>query len=152
MRVTVKAMEAYLRESGTPYVAVDEAKKALFAGVKLRAFDFVAYSDNGPNWLITCRPFSQGDMRKVMKEWENVFGSGFAAAEARCRGGRIVLVMLDGKMVELSPAGQPRVADVPAPARPVEDELDELAAQVPMEDWKKLAGPTPTLFDTGGGQ
>src|SRR5688500_7028395 len=34
------AFEAYLRERGIPYVAVDEAKKAIFANAKLKSFDF----------------------------------------------------------------------------------------------------------------
>ena len=46
------AFEAYLRSRGIPYVAVDEAKKALFANAKLKSFDFVVYSKNGPNLLI----------------------------------------------------------------------------------------------------
>lgn len=31
---------------------VDEAKRALFASANLRAFYFVAYRKDGPNWLI----------------------------------------------------------------------------------------------------
>src|SRR5207244_13615377 len=46
------AFEAFLREKGIPCVAVDEAKKALFANAKLKSFDFVVYSKNGPNLLI----------------------------------------------------------------------------------------------------
>src|SRR5438067_1897458 len=46
------AFEAYLRQRGIPYVAVDEAKRALFANAKLKGFDFVVYSKNGPNLLI----------------------------------------------------------------------------------------------------
>src|SRR2546423_987338 len=46
------AFEAFLRERGIPYVAVDEAKKALFANAKLKSFDFVVYSKNGPNLLV----------------------------------------------------------------------------------------------------
>ncbi|MGH7178905.1 MAG: HYExAFE family protein, partial [Tepidisphaeraceae bacterium] len=41
------AFEAFLRQRGIPYVAVDEAKKALFADAKLKSFDFVVYSKNG---------------------------------------------------------------------------------------------------------
>ncbi|MCX5649077.1 MAG: HYExAFE family protein [Planctomycetota bacterium] len=44
--------EDYLRTAGVPYVAVDEAKKALFAGVRLKSFDFVVYSANGANLLV----------------------------------------------------------------------------------------------------
>jgi hypothetical protein len=46
------AFEAFLRHRGVPYVAVDEAKKALFATAKLKSFDFVVYSKTGPNLLI----------------------------------------------------------------------------------------------------
>ena len=46
------AFEAFLRGKGIPYVAVDEAKKALFADAKLKSFDFVVYSKTGPNLLI----------------------------------------------------------------------------------------------------
>ena len=46
------AFEAFLRDKGIPYVAVDEAKKALFANAKLKSFDFVVYSKNGPNLLV----------------------------------------------------------------------------------------------------
>ena len=44
--------EDYLRTAGVPYVAVDEAKKALFAGVRLKSFDFVVYSASGANLLV----------------------------------------------------------------------------------------------------
>jgi hypothetical protein len=44
--------EDYLRTAGVPYVAVDEAKKAIFAGVQLKSFDFVVYSAAGPNLLV----------------------------------------------------------------------------------------------------
>jgi hypothetical protein len=116
MRVTRKAFEAYLRESGVPYVAVDEVKKALFAGVDLPSFDFVVYSDTGPNLLATCKPFGQGDWRRTMEEWQRVFGSGFAAAEVcrRC-GGRLFLIALDGQETELLTV--PRCAEVPVAGR-----------------------------------
>src|ERR1700682_1127014 len=46
------AFEAFLRDRAIPYVAVDEAKKALFANARLKSFDFVVYSKNGPNLLV----------------------------------------------------------------------------------------------------
>ena len=46
------AFEGYLRHRGMPYVAVDEAKRALFATAKLKSFDFVVYSKTGPNLLV----------------------------------------------------------------------------------------------------
>ena len=41
------AFEAFLRELRLPYVAVDESKKALFSGSKLKSFDFVVYGRQG---------------------------------------------------------------------------------------------------------
>jgi hypothetical protein len=87
------AFEAFLRQRGVPYVAVDEAKKALFANAKLKSFDFVVYSKNGPNLLIDVkgrqrrehsskRAFeswtSERDVSDLL-QWEQVFGNGFRA-------------------------------------------------------------------------
>ncbi len=139
MRVTIRVMEAYLRESGTPYVAVDEAKKALFAGVQLRSFDFVAYSESGPNWLITCKPFSHRDMREVMRKWEDIFGKGFAAAEARLRKGRFVLVTLDGKATELPSVQTP-------PPAPCEETVAAPTEAAPPQTTEPVR-PERTLFE-----
>src|SRR3712207_113081 len=91
------AFEAFLRERGIPYVAVDEAKKALFANAKLKSFDFVVYSPNGPNLLIDVkgrqhRTSSAGRSSRSgfetwtteqdvadLTQWEQVFGEGFKA-------------------------------------------------------------------------
>jgi hypothetical protein len=87
------AFEAFLRERKAPYVAVDEAKKALFANAKLKSFDFVVYSRGGPNLLVDvkgrqCRNrtgrrgleswATENDVRDLL-EWEQVFGEGFKA-------------------------------------------------------------------------
>jgi hypothetical protein len=87
------AFESLLRDRGIPYVAVDEAKKALFANAKLKSFDFVVYSKKGPNLLIdvkgrSCRNraqragfetwATQQDVNDLM-QWEQVFGEGFKA-------------------------------------------------------------------------
>jgi hypothetical protein len=87
------AFEAFLRQRGVPYVAVDEAKKALFSTAKLKSFDFVVYSKNGPNLLIDVkgrtlrdraakRGFetwtTERDVADLM-QWETVFGDGFKA-------------------------------------------------------------------------
>jgi len=143
MRVTIRVMEAYLRASGTPYVAVDEAKKALFAGVQLRSFDFVAYSESGPNWLITCKPFSHGDMREVMRKWEDVFGKGFAAAEVRLRKGRFVLVTLDGKATELPLIAPPQAVPPSSPEETVPAAPTDAAPPQATEPVR----PERTLFE-----
>jgi hypothetical protein len=87
------AFEAFLRDRKIPYVAVDEAKKALFANAKLKSFDFVVYSAKGPNLLVdvkgrSCRNrtgqkgfetwTTERDVKDLM-EWEQVFGEGFKA-------------------------------------------------------------------------
>src|ERR1700691_4717400 len=90
------AFEAFLRERGIPYVAVDEAKKALFADAKLKSFDFVVYSKKGPNLLVdlngrSCRVSKSASAKgragfeawtnehdvADLAQWEQVFGEGF---------------------------------------------------------------------------
>jgi hypothetical protein len=96
------AFEAYLREHGIPYVAVDEARKALFSTAKLKSFDFVVYSKNGRNLLIDIkgrkhtavaggerlRGRSGGSSYQTwateqdvadLIQWQQVFGEGFTA-------------------------------------------------------------------------
>jgi hypothetical protein len=85
------AFEAWLRRRGVPYVAVDEAKKALFTDTSLKSFDFVVYNPGGANLLVDIkgRRFrtGSGDSTKQtwateadvadLGEWERVFGDGF---------------------------------------------------------------------------
>jgi hypothetical protein len=87
------AFEAFLRDKGIPCVAVDEAKRALFANAKLKSFDFVVYSKNGPNLLIDVKGrqlrnrssrkgfetwATEQDVNDLM-QWEGVFGEGYKA-------------------------------------------------------------------------
>ena len=87
------AFEAYLREHGRPYVAVDEAKKALFSNAKLKSFDFVVYSKKGPNLLVDVKGrqrrngsakrgyeswTTESDVTDLV-QWQQVFGEGFRA-------------------------------------------------------------------------
>jgi hypothetical protein len=90
------AFEGYLRDRGTPYVAVDEAKKALFASAKLKSFDFVVYSKSGPNLLVdvkgrqakthsTRRGYESWTTERDVDDlvqWQEVFGDGFKAVLA----------------------------------------------------------------------
>lgn len=93
------AFEDYLRARGWPYVLVDETKKAIFAGARLKSFDFLVYSESGPNLLadVKGRKFpdsAPGPKRRSLRAWENwitrddveglsrwqdVFGGGFRA-------------------------------------------------------------------------
>jgi hypothetical protein len=93
------AFEDYLRAKGWPYVAVDETKKAIFADASLKSFDFLVYSETGPNLLVDvkgrkfpdmsrggrkrCRPWENWITRddvEGLTQWQRVFGEGFRAA------------------------------------------------------------------------
>ncbi|MBN2584448.1 MAG: HYExAFE family protein [Planctomycetes bacterium] len=87
------AFESFLRERGTPYVAVDEAKRALFGGVSLKSFDFVVYSSSGVNLLVDVKgrkfPYVTRGQKRFWENWverddlanlatwEEVFGRDF---------------------------------------------------------------------------
>ena len=93
------AFEDYLRSKALPYVAVDEAKRALFAGASIKSFDFLVYSETGPNLLVDVKgrkfPDSTPGRRsrpsrawenwvtrqdiEGLLEWEKVFGQDFHA-------------------------------------------------------------------------
>jgi len=97
-----RAFEHYLRANAIPYVAVDEAKRALTGDnknkaqtTKLKSFDFVVYSEKGPNLLIdvkgrkhsgkTGRAFQNWVTRddvESLQKWSAIFGPGFEPAFA----------------------------------------------------------------------
>lgn len=78
-----------------PYVAVDEAKKALQGPTPLKSFDFVVYGSKGVNMLIDVKGrkhtgrsgrsldnwVTEADVRDLGK-WEGVFGEGFVGGFA----------------------------------------------------------------------
>lgn len=104
------AFEHYLRANAIPYVAVDEAKRALSAARprklegddaceprthKLKSFDFVVYSKGGPNLLIdvkgrkhsgrtgkSLQNWVTADDAEHLAQWEKLFGPGFIGAFA----------------------------------------------------------------------
>ena len=70
------AFEDYLRAKGWPYVAVDEAKKAVFGNAGIKSFDFLVYSAGGANLLadVKGRKFPDsvpGRTRRGLRAWEN---------------------------------------------------------------------------------
>lgn len=72
--------EHYLRSLGLPYVAVDEAKKAIFAASSLDAFHFLVYRDDGPNHLIlVVRRMPTAKQEALLSEWQKVFGADFVS-------------------------------------------------------------------------
>jgi len=80
-RSFIGEVEAAIRSNGAPYVAVDEAKRALFTATNLKTFHFVVYRPNGGNWLLWCGPVRKGT-REDMAEWGRVFGEGFQVVYA----------------------------------------------------------------------
>ena len=73
-----ETVERFLRERGVPYINVDEAKRALFAGAKLRSFHFVVYRTSGQNWLVFAAALRR-ESREDLRQWEGIFGDGFVA-------------------------------------------------------------------------
>lgn len=97
-----RAFEHYLRANAIPYVAVDEAKRALTGDrkskvlpTKLKSFDFVVYAEQGANLLVdvkgrkhsgtTGRAFqnwvTRDDVTSLAK-WAEIFGGDFEPAFA----------------------------------------------------------------------
>jgi hypothetical protein len=90
------AFEQFLRTARTPYVAVDEQRRALLQEASLKSMDFIVYSRRRPNLLVDVKGrrfpsggeggghkwenWATGDDLDSLLEWEQVFGDGFRAA------------------------------------------------------------------------
>lgn len=87
------AFEAYLRNARRPYVAVDEARRALAADASLKSLDFIVYSEKGRNLLVDVKgrrfPAGRGvpghrwdnwatgeDLESLLR-WQSMFGGDF---------------------------------------------------------------------------
>ncbi len=66
------AFEAFLRTRRTPYVAVDEQRRALLEQQSLKSMDFIVYSQKAANLLVDVkgRRFPSGDPESGHR-WEN---------------------------------------------------------------------------------
>lgn len=90
------AFEDYLRSGGVPYVAVDESRRAIFAGERIKSFDFLVYLPGEKPWIVDVKgrkfPYEiQNGSRHywenwVMREdldslveWQQVFGEDYEA-------------------------------------------------------------------------
>lgn len=85
------AFEELLRQIRRPYVAVDEAKRALTQEASLKSLDFIVYSPSKTNLLVDVKGrrfptgasghcwenWIEGDEVDSLFRWEEVFGSGF---------------------------------------------------------------------------
>src|SRR5579872_4744451 len=89
------AFEAFLRTRRTPYVAVDEQRRALLEQQSLKSMDFIVYSPRAANLLVDVkgRRFPSGDPESghrwetwataedlpALLKWQEVFGKDFRA-------------------------------------------------------------------------
>lgn len=87
------AFEDFIRSRAWPYVPVDETKKAIFAGAKVKSFDFIVYPPGRRAWLVDVKgrkfPYEVSGGRRYWENWvtrddleglqcwERVFGPGF---------------------------------------------------------------------------
>lgn len=90
------AFEDYVRSRGWPYIPVNEHKKAIFGGGRIKSFDFIVYPPGDQAWLVDIKgrkfPYDcKGGKRywenwvaredlDGLRRWREVFGSGFEAA------------------------------------------------------------------------
>ena len=89
------AFEDYLRSRGWPYIAVNQHKKAIFSGARIKSFDFLLYCPWGTTWLVDVKgrkfPYDGAGGRRYwenwvtredlegLAQWQGVFGEGFEA-------------------------------------------------------------------------
>ncbi len=67
------AFEDYLRSRGVPYVAVDESRRAIFAGERIKSFDFLVYPAGEQHWIVDVkgRQFPYINEKGAKRYWEN---------------------------------------------------------------------------------
>lgn len=82
-----EAFEDFLAAEGVPYVPVTLAQRQAFQAARIKAFDFVVWPNDGPNWLVDIKGrtiktgrldnwVTQGDL-DGLTDWQTVFGSGY---------------------------------------------------------------------------
>jgi len=87
------AFEDFVRSRGWPYLPVDEQKKAIFAGARIKSFDFLVYPAEGQAWLVDIKgrkfPYDGKNGKRYwenwvaredlhgLRHWDEVFGDGF---------------------------------------------------------------------------
>ncbi|HSW47374.1 MAG TPA: HYExAFE family protein [Phycisphaerae bacterium] len=112
------AFQDYLRSRGIPYVSVNEHRQAIFAGRKIKSFDFLVYPGGSRHWIVDVKgrhfPYLDptGSKRcwenwvveedlRGLQEWEAVFGDDFA--------GYFLFAYLLLEPEKRRPSGQPHV-------------------------------------------
>jgi hypothetical protein len=89
------AFEDYLRSQGIAYVAVDESRKAIFSGARIKSFDFLVYRSPEEKWLVDVKgrkfPYDTPSNKRYwenwitrddaegLAQWQRSFGDGFVS-------------------------------------------------------------------------
>lgn len=87
------AFEDFVRSRGWPYIPVDEQKKAIFSGARIKSFDFLVYPPGCDAWLVDVKgrkfPYEVSGGKRYwenwvtrrdlagLTRWKEVFGAGF---------------------------------------------------------------------------
>lgn len=67
------AFEDYLRSRGIPYVPVNETRRVIFAGNKVKSFDFLVHDGGARQWIVDIkgRQFPYINEKGAKRYWEN---------------------------------------------------------------------------------
>ncbi len=152
-----RSFEAMLRDKRLPYVAVDESKKALFSGSKLKSFDFVVYSRGGRNLLVDVkgRKATGGASLQTwatrrdvddLFQWERVFGDDFCGLFAFNFEVDPVLTPPPGHFVHQTSTGDRHYHMLAVSLRDYRDHMQRRSEQwdtvsLPAETFRNLAKP-----------
>ncbi len=67
------AFEDYIRSRGWPYIPVDEQRKAIFSGARIKSFDFVVYPPGHKTWIVDVKgrkfPYEGKGGRRYWENW-----------------------------------------------------------------------------------
>jgi hypothetical protein len=141
------AFADYLRGRQIPFVPVDESRRMVLAGEKIKSFDFIVHAPGHRRWVVDVKgrqfPYIAEDGAKRywenwvtredldgLREWEHVFGDGFEACF-------VFAYVLDGPP-DRWPTGQPHAFR--------EDYYTFLA--VLLRDYAEHCRPRSTSWDT----
>jgi hypothetical protein len=158
-----RAFEALLRSRGIPYVAVDEAKRAVIGDRSLKSLDFIV-STGGRSWLVDVkgRLFPSGEQKQYWKtwstrddltslaQWQRLFGAGFAAMFVFAYGVLGDRAPIDAKRLFAHGGRLYGFVAMPlesyaAHARPISPRWDTVA--MPTARFRELARPFDAFLD-----
>ncbi len=70
-----RAFEDYLQSRCVSYVPVDETRKVIFSGAKIKSFDFLVYPSEDRHWIVDVKgrrfPYTAENRQGAGRYWEN---------------------------------------------------------------------------------